>query len=372
MKKIAVLTTSRADYGILSPILKEILKRKSLKLELIVSGSHLSPNYGYTINEIEKDGFKISSKIEMLLASDTPSSISKSIGIGVIGFTDALVSIKPDILILLGDRFETLSCAIAALPLNIKIAHIHGGEETEGAFDNSIRHSITMMAHLHFASTREYAKRIVQMVGGNEKVFFTGAPALDNLKYVKFYKEKEFEKIIEFPLNPKPLLITFHPVTREIENTKYYIKELLSALKHFNLPLIFTMPNQDTYNSIIRKEILNFSKDYKNSKVFENLGTEKYFNLMKYSKAMVGNSSSGIIEAPSFKLPVANIGTRQEGRIKAKNVIDVGYKREEIIKGIEKAISKEFKDSLKNLKNPYGDGKASKKIVDILEKELLK
>lgn len=367
-KKVAVVTVGRSDWGIYYPILQEIKKRKNLELKIIASGGHLSKQYGYTIKEIEKDGFKISEKVQMLLSSDDPISISTSIGLGVIGFAKAYEKIKPDIILVLGDRFEMLSSAIAALPLKIPIAHIHGGEETQGAFDNVIRHSITKMVHIHFTSTKEYAKKIEKMGEEKWRIFNVGAPSLENLKRIKFLKEKELEKKLNFPLNPKPLLVTLHPVTMELENTRYYIQQLLKALKKTNFPLIFTMPNPDTYNSIIRKEIINFSKGYKNCKVFENLGTQIYFNLMKYSLAMVGNSSSGIIEAPSFKLPVVNIGTRQKGRIKAKNVIDVGYSFNEILKGIEKATSKEFINTLKNLKNPYENGNSSKKIADILEK----
>lgn len=367
-KKVAVITVGRSDWGIYYPIITEIKKRKNLELKIIASGSHLSKHYGYTIKDIERNVFKISEKVQMLLCSDDPISISTSIGLGVIGFAKAYEKIKPDIILVLGDRFEMLSSVVGAVPLKIAIAHIHGGEETQGAFDNVIRHSITKMAHIHFTSTKEYAKRIEKMGEEKWRIFNVGAPALENFKRIKFLKEKELEKNLNFPLNPKPLLVTFHPVTMELENTRYYIQQLLKALKKTNFPLIFTMPNPDTFNSIIRKEIINFSKGYKNCKVFENLGTQIYFNLMKYSLAMVGNSSSGIIEAPSFKLPVVNIGTRQKGRVKARNVIDVGYSANEILKGIEKATSKEFINTLENLRNPYENGNSSKKIADILEK----
>lgn len=367
-RKIVVITVGRSDWGIYYPILKEIKKKKNLELKLIVSGAHLSKKFGYTIKEIERNGFEVSEKVQMLLPSDDPVSISKSIGLGVIGFAKAYEKIKPDIILVLGDRFEMLSAVVSAIPLKIPIAHIHGGEETEGAFDNVIRHSITKMAHIHFTSTKEYAKKIIQMGEESWRVNVVGAPALDNLKYMKILDRKVLERELNFKMVPPPLLVTLHPVTLELDKTEYYIRELLSALKEVNQKIIFTMPNPDTYNSIIRKEILNFSKNYKNCKIFENLGTQIYFNLMKYSIAMVGNSSSGIIEAPSFKLPVVNIGTRQKGRIKARNVIDVGYTKDEIIKGINKALSKTFRDSLKNLKNPYGDGKASKRIVNTLKK----
>lgn len=366
-RKIAVITVGRSDWSIYFPILKHIKKRKNLELKLIVSGSHLLKKFGYTIMDIERDGFEVSEKVKMLLSSDEPISISKSIGLGVIGFAKAYENLKPDIILVLGDRFEMFSAVVSAIPLKIPIAHIHGGEETKGAFDNVIRHSITKIAHLHFTSTREYAKRIQRMGEEKWRIFNVGAPSLENLKRIRFLKEKELEKKLDFSLNPKPLLVTFHPVTMELENTKYYIQELLKALNKTNFSLIFTMPNPDTYNSIIRKEIINFSKGFKNCKIFENLGTDIYYNLMKHSLAMVGNSSSGIIEAPSFKLPVVNIGSRQKGRIKAKNIIDVGYSFSEILKGIEKATSKEFINYLKNLKNPYKKANSSKKIVDVLE-----
>lgn len=368
MKKIAVITVSRADYGIFYPILKEINKDKNLKLQLIVSGSHLSYNFGYTIKDIEKDGFEINDKVEMLLSSDEPSSISKSIGLGIIGFAKSYELLKPDILMLLGDRFETLAAAVASIPFNIPIAHVHGGEETEGAIDNVIRHSISKMSHIHFVTTKEYAKRLINMGEEKRRIYIIGAPSLDNLKNLKLFQVKDLEKKLDFSLNPPPLLVTFHPVTMEIENTEYYINELLKALLELKFPVIFTMPNADTKNSIIRNKILEFSKSYKNCKVFENLGTKLYFCLMKYALAMVGNSSSGIIEAPSFKLPVVNIGTRQKGRIKAKNVIDTGYSSNEIIEAIKKATSKDFRKRLGNLKNPYGDGNALKKLVKIIER----
>ncbi len=367
MKKICFVTVSRSDWGVFCPLLKEIENSKVLRYQLIVSGSHLSKSFGYTIKEIEKDGFEISHKVEMLLDSDDPTSISKSIGVGVEGFSKAYEILKPDIIFLLGDRFETLAAAVASLPFNFPIAHMHGGEETEGAFDNLIRHSVSKMSHIHFVALKEYKNRLIKMGEECKRIFVVGAPSLDNLRKIKLLDKYSLEKEISFSLDPEPLLVTFHPVTLEYEKTEFYIKELLKALKKLNLPLIFTMPNADTYNSIIRREILNFSKEYKNCKVFENLGTKIYFSLMKYSKAMVGNSSSGIIEAPSFKLPVVNIGMRQGGRFKSKNVIDTGYSSEEIIKGIKMATSKDFKSNLKYLKNPYGDGFSSKRILKILE-----
>lgn len=367
MKKIGIVTVSRADYGIFLPILKEIKRSKELNLLLIVSGSHLSNAFGLTKKEIEKDGFEISYEVQMLLNSDDRTSISASMGLGIIGFSKSFDILKPDLLLLLGDRFETLSAAVAAIPFNVPICHIHGGEETEGAFDNVIRHSITKLSHLHFVSNNEYAKRLIKMGENNERIYVVGAPSLDNLRGIKLLNKKELEREIDFPLDPAPLLITFHPITLEVEKTKYYIKELLKAIYKLKYPVIFTMPNADTYNSIIRNEILNFSEIYKKCKVFESLGTKIYFSLMKYSAAMVGNSSSGIIEAPSFKLPVVNVGTRQKGRVKAKNVIDSGYSSKEIIDSIKRAVSQEFRNIIKKVKNPYGEGRSAEKIVKVLK-----
>ena len=363
MRTVGVVTVGRSDYGLYLPILRRIQGDQELKLYLFVAGMHLSPEFGRTVEVIEKDGFEIVARVEMLLSADTPESIAKSIGLGLIGFAQAYARLRPDILLVLGDRFEMHAAVLAALPFKIPVAHIHGGEITEGAIDDALRHSITKLSHLHFVATDEYARRVIQMGEESWRVIISGAPALDNLCSFEVLSRQDIEDLIGMGLEPPPLLITYHPVTLEYEQTEWQARELLEALRIVNRPMVFTMPNADTNGRIIAREIREFVKKQSSARLVPNLGMQGYFSVMACAAAMVGNSSSGIIEAPSFGLPVVNIGIRQLGRVKTKNVIDVGYHREEIIEGIKKAISPEFRVSLKGLKNPYGDGHASEIIL---------
>lgn len=367
MRTIGVVTVARSDYGIYRPILKKIQADPELKLHLIVTGMHLSPEFGMTVNEIEEDGFPAGDRFEMLLSSDTPESIAKSIGLGVISFSQSFRRRSPDILMVLGDRFEMMAAVVAALPFNMPIAHVHGGEATEGLIDEAVRHSITKMSHLHFVSTQEYANRVIQMGEEPWRVTVSGAPALDNLRDLDPLVTEELVSIIGLPVDPPPLLVTFHPVTLEYENTQKHIIELLKALSQLNLPVVFTYPNSDTFGRKIINAIEEYLREHSNCVAVENLGTRAYFSLMKSALAMVGNSSSGIIEAASFGLPVVDIGPRQQGRVRARNVIHCPHDTDSIVNSVKRAIEPDFKKSLKGIKNPYGDGTAAEKIVPIIK-----
>lgn len=363
MRTISVVTVGRSDYGIYLPILRRIQTDSELVLHLIVSGAHLAPAFGSTINAIQADGFAIGERVEMLLASDSPEGIGKSIGLGVMGFAQAFSRSRPDILLALGDRFEMYAAALAALPFNIPVAHVHGGEVTQGAMDDALRHSLTKLSHLHFVSTPEYGRRVAQLGEEPWRITVSGAPSLDNLRSMVLPTCEQLEAQFDFRLQPAPLLVTFHPVTLESEQTEWQVGELMAALNELDMPVIFTMPNTDTRNGIIRQRITEYVRTHLSAWSVENFGTRNYFGVMQFASAMVGNSSSGLLEAPSFKLPVVNIGTRQTGRVRAKNVIDVDYARAEIVAGIQRAVAPEFRSGLHDLVNPYGDGHAAERIV---------
>ena len=373
MKKICVVTGTRAEYGLLYWLLKEIEADKELELQLIVTGMHLSPEFGLTYKEIEKE-FKINKKIEMLLSSDTSVGISKSMGLAQISFAESYDELKPDIVIVLGDRYEIFSATSAAMIARIPIAHIHGGEKTEGAFDESIRHSITKMSHLHFAATEEYKNRVIQLGEHPSRVFNVGGMGIENIKRLKLLSKDEFEKSIEFKLNSKNILVTFHPVTLENSTAKEQFQQLLDAIDELeDTNIIFTKANSDTDGRVINQMIDEYvTKNSHKSIVFTSLGQLRYLSALQYVDAVVGNSSSGLAEAPSFKIGTINIGDRQKGRIKASSVIDCEPNKDSILKSFEKLYSKEFQETLKTTINPYGDGYASKKIVEILKNVDLK
>lgn len=366
MKTIGVVTVGRSDYGIYRPVLRAIENAQDLNLQLFVTGMHLSPEFGMTVREIEHDDFSIVARVEMLLSSDTPEGIAKSMGLGTIGLAQAYARSRPDLLLVLGDRFEMYAAVVAALPFNIPIAHIHGGELTEGAIDNAIRHAITKMSHLHFVSTDIYAQRVIQMGEEPWRVVVSGAPGLDNLHQLVLLDRDELERSCGFDMTDPILLITYHPVTLEYENTKEHVQALLSALEEIEATLVFTCPNADTQGRLVIQMIRDFTKTHSRAYFIANLGVHRYFSMLKYATAMVGNSSSGIIEAPSFNLPVVNIGTRQQGRARGKNVIDVGYTRVDILRGIEKALSAGFRTQLQGSVNLYGNGDAARIIVNKL------
>lgn len=373
-RKICVVTGTRADYGLLYWLMKGIEGDSDFKLQIIATGMHLSPEFGLTYRQIEEDGFKIDRKIEVILSSDSTTGISKSIGLGMIGFSEAYAHLNPDIVVLLGDRFEIFSAAAAALIARIPIAHLHGGETTEGAFDEAIRHSITKMAHFHFTATDTYKKRVIQLGESPDRVFNVGGLGMDNIKKLKLMDMEDFERSIDFKLGSKNLLITFHPVTLEHATAGEQFQNLLNALKEIqNTKFIFTKPNADTDGRIIIKMIDEYvSKNLDSSISFINLGQIRYLSAMQFVDGVVGNSSSGLTEAPAFKIGTVNIGDRQKGRIKADSVIDCEPSQEAILEAIRKLYSEEFQLKLRHVKNPYGEGGGAKKIKKILkEKNLL-
>ena len=367
-RKICVVTGTRAEYGLLYWLMKEIEADKDLELQLIVTGMHLSPEFGLTYKEIEKE-FRIDKKIEMLLSSDTAMGISKSMGLAQIGFAEAFEELKPDILVVLGDRYEIFSAVSVAMICNIPIAHLHGGEITQGAFDESIRHSITKMSHLHFTATDEYKNRVIQLGEEPNRVFNVGGMGIENIKRLKLLSKDEFEESINFKLNKKNILVTFHPVTLENSTAKEQFQELLDAIDELeNTNIIFTKANSDTDGRIINQMIDEYvTKNSHKSVGFASLGQLRYLSALQYIDAVVGNSSSGLLEAPSFKIATINIGDRQKGRIKALSVIDCEPKKEEILKAFKEIYSKEFQEKLKNVENPYGESCPSKQIIEVLK-----
>ena len=370
MRKIAVITGTRAEYGLLYWVIREIHEEPTLELQLIVTGMHLAPEFGLTVKVIEKDGFPIAEKVEMLLSADTETAISMSMGLGMIGFAKAYSRLAPDMILVLGDRFEIMSAVTAAIPFRIPIAHIHGGESTEGLIDEAIRHAITKMSHVHFATTHQYRKRIIQMGETPEHVFCFGAPGLDNIRRLDLKGKEELFKELDIPEGKQVGVVTYHPVTLETDSSSSQIVELLAALDNFqDVYWIFTMPNADTGGRVIIEKLnAHVQKHSEMGKIFVSLGQLRYLSLLKHASVMVGNSSSGLIEAPAFELPVVNIGDRQKGRIQANNVIDVAVcKKELLVSSIKKALSEEFYKSLRNMKNPYGEGDSSKKIVETLK-----
>jgi len=368
-RKVCVVTGTRAEYGLLFWLMKEIEADPELELHIIATGMHLSPEFGLTYKEIEKD-FSISKKIEMLLSSDTTTGISKSMGLAQISFAEAYEDLKPDIVAVLGDRYEIFSAVSAALIARIPIAHLHGGETTEGAFDEAIRHSITKMSHLHFTAADEYRNRVIQLGEQPHRVYNVGGMGVENIKRLKLLSREEFEESIDFTLNKKNILVTFHPVTLEASTAKEQFQELLSAIDDLeDTNIIFTKANSDTDGRIINQMIDAYvAKNPEKSVEFTSLGQLRYLSALQFVDAMVGNSSSGLAEAPSFKIGTINIGDRQKGRLKASSVIDCEPNKQSIALAFERLHSDEFQESLKHTKNPYGDGLASKQIIEIIKK----
>ena len=373
-RKICVITGSRAEYGLLCWLMKEIQTDPELQLQIIATGMHLAPEFGLTYKKIEEDGFIINEKVEMLLASDTPTGIAKSIGLGVIGLADVLQRQNPDIVVVLGDRFEIFAAAQAAMVAKIPIAHIHGGETTEGAFDEAIRHAITKMAHFHFTAAESYRKRVIQLGEEPKHVLNYGAPGLDNIRKLKLLNKTDFEKTINFRLDDLFFLVTYHPVTLSKTKPGKSFMELLKAINHFpEASIIFTKANADTEGRTINYMIDNYVENNpRRAKVFTSMGQLLYLSAVKNADIVVGNSSSGIAEVPSFKKPTVNIGQRQQGRLRSISVIDCEENEKAIIAAIKKGLSPEFRKELRNTKNPYGSGNASFKIKEYLKKVSLK
>lgn len=373
MKKLCVVTGTRAEYGLLKPLIEKIHRDSSLELQLLVTGSHLSPEFGLTYKEIEKDGFTIDEKVEIVLSSDTSAAITKSMALALMGFGQCFDRLKPDMLIVLGDRYEIHAVATAAVVFKIPIAHLHGGEITEGAYDDIFRHSITKMSHLHFTSTEEYRKRVIQLGEEPERVFNVGAIGVENILKAQYLSREELEASIDFKLNKSYALITFHPETLSSASAEEEALSLLGALDRFpKLGLIFTKANSDTEGRVINKLIDEYvSRNKARARVFDSLGQLRYLSAMKYAAVVVGNSSSGIIEAPSLKVPTVNIGDRQRGRLQAQTVINCNAKEEEIAAAIEKALTPEFKEKALCSVNPYGSGETSGIIIEKIKDFLL-
>lgn len=367
--KVCVITGTRAEYGLLRWVIDGIKKSDKLELQLIATGMHLSPEFGMTICDIERDGFQVDRKLEMLLSSDTPVGVTKSTGLATISFADAFNELSPDIVMVLGDRFELLAASTAALIARIPIAHLHGGETTEGAFDESIRHSITKMSHLHFVAADAYKQRVIQLGEQPENVFNVGGLGIDNIKKLKLLSLKDLEKDLQFKFLKKNFIITFHPVTLENNSSEEQMIELLKSLDKFkDAGLIFTMPNSDTNGRIIFKLIEDFCGNRTNAVYYKSLGQLRYLSCLKHVDVVVGNSSSGLLEVPSFRIPTINIGDRQKGRLKADSVIDCIPTSQSISEAITYSLNSHTKDKLKDIRNPYGDGGASQRIINVLEK----
>jgi GDP/UDP-N,N'-diacetylbacillosamine 2-epimerase (hydrolysing) len=367
-RKICVFTGTRAEYGLLKPLLREIKKDEAFTLLLMVSGMHLSPEFGLTYREIESDGFKIDEKVEILLSADTPVSISKSAGLGLIGYGEALRRLAPESLIILGDRFEAMACAMAATITRIPIVHIHGGEVTQGAIDEAFRHSITKMSTLHFTSTEEYRKRVIQLGENPDRVFNVGALGIDSIKNLKLLSKEEVESQLGFRFKKRNLLVTLHPVTVQEGSSKPMARNLFKVLEEMDdTGFIFTKANADAEGRFINRMIDNWVDEYDACSIaFASMGQLYYLSTMQFVDAVVGNSSSGIIEAPSFKIGTINIGDRQKGRIRAKSIIDCIPQKDDIRRAFRTLYSDSFKESLKRIENPYGDGNAAKRIIEVL------
>lgn len=368
MRKIAVITGTRAEFGILTPLLNKIKNHPDLELQLVVSAMHLSPEFGYTITDIIAAGFRVDKKVECLLSSDSSVGVSKSVGLALISFAETFEELEPDLIVILGDRTEMMAAAISATIANIPIAHIHGGETTEGAYDESMRHAITKMSYLHFASTSAYRKRIIQLGESPERVFNVGAMGLDSVRELNLLNKQEFQDSIDFKLAERNILITYHPVTLESKTARVQfgiILKVLNKLEKTNF--IFTYSNSDKEGRIINQMIEEFvSKNKEKAISFESLGQLRYLSALKYIDVVIGNSSSGILEVPFFNIPTINIGDRQKGRIAPVSVIQSEVDEEEINESIRLAYSNDFRKEIENQDQVYGDGKTSGKILEII------
>ncbi|MBD3249379.1 UDP-N-acetylglucosamine 2-epimerase (hydrolyzing) [Candidatus Woesearchaeota archaeon] len=365
IRKICIVTGSRAEYGLLKPIMVAINNHSHLDLSLIVTGTHLSEEFGYSVDEIIKDGFNCLTKVYINPSEDTGFSMAESFGIGAKEIAKVLKDIHPDILLVLGDRVETLASVISAAYMNIPIAHIHGGDSAKAGIDESARHAITKFANIHFPATKKSAERILKMGERKDRIFITGAPCLDTIFSMDYLSKENVSKKFRLDLKNPFILMVQHSVTTEPEKAEEHIIESLEAVKHLKYQTIIIYPNSDSggrriINQIKKYEHLHFIRTYKN------LSQRDYLSLLNYASVMIGNSSSGIIESPSFRLPVVNIGIRQEGRERSENIINSMPEREDIISSIAKALSLNFKNKLKDSKNPYGDGKTGEKIAKIL------
>jgi GDP/UDP-N,N'-diacetylbacillosamine 2-epimerase (hydrolysing) len=363
-RTICVVTGTRADYGLLRWVMQGIKDDPLLTLQTVATGMHLSPEFGLTYKAIEKDGFQIDRKVEMLTSSDTAVGISQSMGLGLIGFADALNELQPDLIVVLGDRFEILSAVAAALVFRIPVAHLHGGETTQGAIDEAIRHSITKMSHLHFVAAEKYRDRVVQLGEQPDHVFLVGGLGIDSIKRIDLLPRLALEDALDFKLGDRSLLITFHPATLDENTSKAQMFELLEALKQFqDVQLIFTMPNADTDGRSLAKMVENFVSQNLSARFYKSLGQLLYLSCMAHVDGVIGNSSSGLLETPSFRKGTVNIGDRQKGRLQARSIINCEPECKSIVAALERLYSDDFQAELPMTINPYGEGGASDLIV---------
>lgn len=366
-RSICVVTGTRAEYGLLRWVMEGVRAHPLLDLQLIVTGMHLSPEFGLTYRDIERDGFRIDRRVEMLLSSDTPVGLAKSMGLGLIGMAESLSQLQPDLVLVLGDRFEIFSAVASAMVARIPVAHLHGGEATEGLIDEPIRHSITKMSHLHFVAAEEYGRRVIQLGEQPSSVFVVGGLGIDSLKKLPLLDRGALETALDFTLGAKNLLVTFHPSTLEKATAEGQMRELLASLDALeDTRIIFTMPNADTDGRILFEQVRQFVAAHRNSKAFTSLGQVRYLSCLAQVDGVVGNSSSGLIEAPSLSKGTVNIGDRQRGRLKADSVIDCAPERGAISSALTRLYSPEFQARVANVKNPYGDGGASERVVNVL------
>lgn len=366
-RKICVVTGTRAEFGLLRWLMHEFEASKELELQVIATGMHLSPEYGLTYREIEQAGFSIDARVEMLISADTASAVTKSMGLALIGYADAYASLTPDMIVVLGDRFEIFGAVAAAMIAGIPVAHLHGGETTEGAFDEAIRHSITKMSHLHFVAAEEYRRRVIQLGEQPDRVFLVGGLGIDAIKRTQLMEREALETSLQFKFGPKNLLITFHPVTLEGNSSSQQMQELLAALDQLTeTNMVFTMPNADTGGRELAGMVESFVSTHSNARVYTSLGQLRYLSCMKYVDGVVGNSSSGLTEAPSMGVGTINIGSRQKGRLSASSVIHCSPTHKSIRAAIERLYEPSFRAELASTNNPYGNGGASKKIVEVL------
>ena len=367
-RKVAVVTGTRAEYGILCPVLRAVEQHPKLQLLLIATGMHLSHEFGYTVQELEKDGFNIEAKVDMLLSNDTSAAMSKSVGIGIIGLAQTWEQVEPDVIVVLGDRVEPLAAAISGSYMNIPVAHIHGGDTGKGGLDESARHAITKFAHIHFPATRKSAERIIAMGEDRWRVHTVGSPALDTILNEPLLPPEVIARSLGLGLSQPVILVVQHPVTTQVEEAPEQMRQTLQAIVEFQYPTVVIYPNSDAGGRRMMDVIKQY-EGYPFIKTFKSLPRREYLSLMRVAGVMVGNSSSGIVEAPSLGLPVVNIGIRQEGRERGQNVTDVAHDRAQVLNAIDKALTdKEFLARVKRCKSPYGDGKTGPRIAEILSK----
>lgn len=369
MRKICIVTGSRAEWGLLSGLARKITDDPELELQIIATNMHLSPEFGLTYREIERQGFRINRKVEMLLSSDSANATGKSVGLATIGFADAYEELAPDMLLVLGDRYEILAAVTAALFYKIPVAHLHGGEVTEGAYDDAIRHAITKMSHLHFTSTEEYRRRVIQLGEQPERVFHVGAIGIDNIRHIALLDKKVLEEQLDFPFDRKTVLVTYHPETLDAIPVEEQFRNLLEALDdRQDIRILFTLPNSDTGGRIIVRMIEEFvARNKQRARAYTSLGQLRYLSALRFVAAVVGNSSSGILEVPSFGKPTLDIGNRQKGRLAANSVAHCGVSGAEISEGLNRVLSDAFAKQTACVQNPYEKEDSALEILKILK-----